>query len=828
GTAAVARAYLEHNLKDGPQPVKLFYMGPMFRYDRPQTGRYRQFHQFGLELFGSPLAIADVEIIDLSYQFLQSLQIDDLTLELNSVGCPKCRPGFREELLGFLRPLAGELCKDCSRRFAENPLRALDCKDEHCRALMAKAPAITDHLCADCAAHFEEVKALLQRLSIPYRLNPRLVRGLDYYTRTTFEFVSGRAGAQNSLGGGGRYDDLVEQCGGPPTPGVGVAFGVERLLLAAGAGRERQPETAPVFVAAAGTGLAGESYRLAAELRRRGIPAEVELLNRSLKGQLKYAGRKNFAKVLIIGERELEEGLVSIRDMAAGSQESIPQESLWEHLGVEERAAGEPARKALAIPEVPLYRTAECGSLRRSDAGRIAVLSGWVHRRRDHGGLIFIDLRDRSGLVQLVFDSSTDSALFAQAEKLRSEYVIKVEGKVVERAPENVNPTLETGEIELRVTAMELLNPSRTPPFYIEDNLNVDENLRLQYRYLDLRRPEMYRRLAIRHRATKLVRDYLDAHGFLEIETPMLTRSTPEGARDYLVPSRVHPGSFYALPQSPQLFKQLLMVAGVERYFQIARCFRDEDLRADRQPEFTQIDIEASFFGMENLFTLLEGLMALLWREVKGIALQTPFPRMPYREAMERFGSDKPDLRFGMELVDCTDLARECEFKIFRGAAEAGGVVKAIRVPGGGRMSRKEIDDLAVLAAGWGAKGLAWMIREDGGWRSPIAKFFSETLLERLGERMQAGSGDLLLFAADQREQACRILGQLRLHLAPPDLPDQPRFLWVTDFPLLEYDPEEQRYVAEHHPFTAPREEDIPLLDSDPLAVRAQCYDLVF
>ena len=483
GTAAVTRSYLEHNLKDGPQPVKLFYMGPMFRYDRPQTGRYRQFHQFGLELFGSPRPVADVEIIDLSYKFLQSLHIGDLTLELNSVGCPECRPRFREELLAFLRPLESGLCQDCCRRFAENPLRALDCKDEHCRALMAEAPAITDHLCADCAAHFEQVKELLQELSIPYRLNPRLVRGLDYYTRTAFEFISGRAGAQSSLGGGGRYDYLVEQCGGPPTPGVGVAFGVERMLLAAGQETELRPETATVFVAAAGTGLTVETYRLAAELRQRGIAAEVELLERSLKAQLKYAGRKNIEKVVIIGERELEQGLVTLRDMAAGSQESIPRESLWEMLGAEQYTAGEPDQGPVQVDEEPLYRTAGCGTLRRSHAGRSTVLSGWVQRRRDHGGLIFIDLRDRSGLVQLVFDGSEDSALFARAETLRSEYVIKVEGNVVERTPGNVNPALKTGEIEVRVRSG-MLSSSDTS-FYIEDNLNVDENLRLQYRYLD-------------------------------------------------------------------------------------------------------------------------------------------------------------------------------------------------------------------------------------------------------------------------------------------------------------------------------------------------------
>ncbi|MEW5785978.1 MAG: aspartate--tRNA ligase [Bacillota bacterium] len=827
GTAAVARSYLEHNLKDVPQPVKLYYLGPMFRYDRPQAGRYRQFHQFGLELFGASHPAADAEIIDFSYKFVKSLGIENITLELNSVGCLACRPRFREKLLSFLNPLAERLCVDCRRRFTENPLRVLDCKEESCRGLVEGAPSLNDHLCDPCSAHFAELQLLLARLSIPFNLNPRLVRGLDYYTRTAFELDAHSGSAQGSLCGGGRYDHLVEHCGGPQTPGVGVAFGVERLLLAADPAELKWDETAPVFIATAGEALESESLSLAAEMRPRGIAAEVELISRSLKAQMKHAGRKGYRQVAIIGQRELEQGLITLRDMADGSQEELSRETLWEKIG---RTAGAAAPSKPSIPRVteePLYRTAACGTLRRANAGQPVTLSGWVQRRRDHGGLIFIDLRDRTGLIQLVFDGSENEALFLQAEKLRGEYVIMVTGQVVARLPANINPALETGEVEVRVTKMELLNAALTPPFYIEDDLKADENLRLRYRYLDLRRPEMYRRLAVRHRGAKLVRDFLDAQGFLEVETPTLTRSTPEGARDYLVPSRVHPGSFYALPQSPQLFKQLLMVGGVERYYQIARCFRDEDLRADRQPEFTQIDIEASFFGMENLFTLMEGMMALLWSEIKGFPLAKPFPRMPYREAMNRYGSDKPDLRYGMELIDCTDLALVSEFKVFRGAAQSGGVVKAIRVAGGGKMSRKELDELATLAAGWGAKGLAWMILEERGWRSPIAKFMDDRLLERLGSRMEAVPGDLLLFAADAWEKACRVLGQLRLHLAPAGLPDEPRFLWVTDFPLFEYNAEEQRYDSSHHPFTEPKEEDLALLDTDPLAVRAQCYDLV-
>lgn len=827
-TPAVVRAYLEHNLKDQPQPLKLFYSGPMFRYDRPQAGRYRQFHQMGLELFGAGHPSADVEIIALSNSFLSSLQIDDVTLELNSIGCPDCRPAYREKLIAYLQRLEESLCGDCVRRFKINPLRALDCKQEACRELVRQAPVIADHLCGGCVEHFELLRSMLDRLGISYRLNPLLVRGLDYYTRTVFEFIGGDSG---SLGGGGRYDNLVELCGGPPTPAVGVAFGVERLLLSA-APAALQPETAsPVYIALAGTGMEMEALELAAQLRNDGIPAESELAARTLKSQLKYAARKEFKNVVIIGEREMEQGLFTLRNMSAGTQEQLPLDRLRQRLaGSADQSpvsAGQDAAKGSLWAGSAGDEKTGCGELSRKDKGRTVLLKGWVQRRRDHGGLVFIDLRDRTGLVQLVFDSRAGGDLFEQAEKLRGEFVIAVRGEVIERTQENINPALDSGEIEVKATSLDILNSSLTPPFYMEDGVNVDENLRLRYRYLDLRRPEMYRRLALRHRCVKLIRDYLDANGFLEIETPFLTRSTPEGARDYLVPSRTHQGSLYALPQSPQLFKQLLMVGGVERYFQIARCFRDEDLRADRQPEFTQIDIEASFLERERLFALIEEIMSLLWSDILGTAPEKPFSRMPYLEAMERFGSDKPDTRFGMELVDSSDLALACEFKVFRAALEAGGVVKGLRVPGGGTASRKEIDDLAALAVKHGARGLAWMIREESGWRSPVAKFFDDSILEKMGQRFQAAPGDLLLFAADSREKACAVLGALRLRLAPEGLPETPHFLWVVDFPLVEYNPEEKRYDSLHHPFTAPMDEDLPLLDSDPLAVRSQAYDLV-
>ncbi len=832
-TAAVARAYLENNLKEKPQPVKLWYNGPMFRYDRPQAGRYRQFHQFGLEIFGAAHAAADTEIISFCYHFFQSLKIDNLSIELNSVGCPVCRPDFRDALAPYLESIEGDLCDDCIKRYHNNPMRVLDCKSEGCQAGVEAAPRMTDHLCPDCDRHFETVKSLLNKLSIPYHLNSRLVRGLDYYTRTAFEIVAGGIGAQASLCGGGRYDYLVEHCGGPHTPGVGVAFGVERILMTMDWQKQDRASDYAVYIAAAGEGLEGELLLLAADLRSEGIAAETEMLERSLKAQMKYAGRSDYKYVIIIGADEIEKGLVTLRDMESGEQIEIARNQLAAFLieradQSECHAAGE-GLSEIKLPErgKPVHKTHYCGAMNASHVGSTVKLAGWVGKRRDHGGLIFIDLRDRSGLMQLVFDQQLGVKMFRDAESLRSEYVIAVEGEVVRRAEDNINPALPTGDVEMRVARMEILNKSKTPPFYIEDDLNVDENLRLRYRFLDLRRPEMLERLKLRHRAVKLVRDYMDRFDFLEVETPMLTRSTPEGARDFLVPSRLHQGSFYALPQSPQLFKQLLMVSGIERYFQIVRCFRDEDLRADRQPEFTQVDIETSFFGPENLFALLEGLVAKLWKEIHNIEIKKPFLRMPYKEAMNRYGSDKPDMRFGMELIDLGDLAVKSSFKVFTSALDGGGAVKGLCVKGGKKMSRKELDDYTLFARRLGAKGLAWAFVEDSGWRSPISKFFEPDLLQEINRKMKAAPGDLVLFVADNWETTCQVLGHLRLALAPEEKSADPHFLWVVDFPLFHYNENEERYDSDHHPFTAPRLEDLQLLEKDPLSVRAQAYDLV-
>ncbi|SMB98840.1 aspartyl-tRNA synthetase [Thermanaeromonas toyohensis ToBE] len=475
-------------------------------------------------------------------------------------------------------------------------------------------------------------------------------------------------------------------------------------------------------------------------------------------------------------------------------------------------------------------RTHGCGELKKEYVGTRVVLMGWVHRTRDHGGLIFVDLRDRSGIVQIVFSPQVSQEAFEIAESLRNEYVVAVTGEVRLRPEGTINPNLPTGEIEVYAEGIKVLNRAKVPPFYIADNLEVDEALRLRYRYLDLRRPEMQRLIKIRYHTTKAIRDFLDSRGFWEIETPMLTKSTPEGARDFLVPSRLSPGDFYALPQSPQLFKQVLMVAGVERYFQIVRCFRDEDLRADRQPEFTQLDIEMSFVNREDVMKVTEELLAYVFRTVLGVEIQIPFPRLSYKEALERYGSDKPDLRFDLEIRDISDLVRKSQFKVFAEAVERGGVVRGINAVGCGNYSRRELEDLTKLAGTWGAKGLAWMIVEAEGIRSPIAKFFTPGELESIKDRMKAQTGDLLLFVADEEEKAAQVLGALRLEIAGRLKlldPERFAFVWIIDFPLLEYSEEEGRYKAIHHPFTSPREEDIFLLDSDPLKVRALAYDVV-
>ncbi|HXY55417.1 MAG TPA: aspartate--tRNA ligase [Nitrospirota bacterium] len=478
----------------------------------------------------------------------------------------------------------------------------------------------------------------------------------------------------------------------------------------------------------------------------------------------------------------------------------------------------------------PIKKSHTCGALTKKDVGTTVTLMGWAHTRRDHGGLIFVDLRDRDGITQVVFNPESSADAHKQAREIRSEFVLAVTGKVAPRPGNTVNPNLPTGEIEVLVNALEILNQSKTPPFMIEDETDVAENLRLKYRYLDLRRPSLQKTLITRHKITQTVRRFLDSHGFIDVETPFLTKSTPEGARDYLVPSRVNPGLFFALPQSPQLFKQILMVAGFERYYQIVKCFRDEDLRADRQPEFTQIDLEMSFVEEDDVISLMERLLAAIVKEVKGIDLSLPFPRYSYQDVMERYGSDKPDTRFGLELKDISDIAKASDFKVFLQTVELGGQVKGFAAPGMARLSRKDVDGLTSEAKVFGAKGLAWIKVTDAGFESPIAKFFKDGQLKTIAERLGAKPGDLMIFIADSARIVAETLGYMRLLIARQlNLIDESKFnfLWVTDFPLVEWNPDEKRYDAMHHPFTAPKEEDLQFMETEPLKVRARAYDIV-
>ncbi|MBO3334719.1 aspartate--tRNA ligase [Clostridium perfringens] len=476
-----------------------------------------------------------------------------------------------------------------------------------------------------------------------------------------------------------------------------------------------------------------------------------------------------------------------------------------------------------------LKRNIMCGDARESHIGQKVTVMGWVQRNRNLGGLQFIDLRDREGILQVVFNDDLGEEILEKAKSIRPEYCIAVTGEIVKR--ESVNPNMPTGMVELKAEELKILSESDTPPIYIKEDLDAAESIRLKYRYLDLRRPDMQNIFKIRHKTTKAIRDYLDQNGFLEMETPILTKSTPEGARDYLVPSRNYPGMFYALPQSPQLFKQLLMVSGFDRYFQIVKCFRDEDLRANRQPEFTQVDLEMSFVEQDDVMALNEGLIKHVFKEVLGVDVKTPIKRMTFKDAMEKYGSDKPDLRFGMEIINLSDVVKECGFKVFTDAVANGGSVRGLCLEGGASMGRKDIDRLGEFVKTFKAKGLAWIQLKEEGVKSPIAKFFSEEELNKIIETMGAKTGDLILIVADKNSVVLKALGELRLELSRKfDLvkdKSEFNFTWITEFDLLEYDEEEGRYFAAHHPFTMPMDEDIKYLDTDPGRVRAKAYDLV-
>jgi aspartyl-tRNA synthetase len=475
-------------------------------------------------------------------------------------------------------------------------------------------------------------------------------------------------------------------------------------------------------------------------------------------------------------------------------------------------------------------RTHYCGVLRAADAGKTVILMGWVHRRRDHGGVIFVDLRDREGLIQVVFNPELNPAVHQEAHRIRSEYVLAVQGKVRKRPEGMENPDLSTGQIEVMIDDLEILNESKTPPFVLDAEEEISENVRLKYRYLDLRRPEIQKKIILRSQAATATREYFHGQGFIEIETPFLTKSTPEGARDYLVPSRVHQGMFYALPQSPQLFKQLLMVSGFDRYYQIVKCFRDEDLRADRQPEFTQVDCEMSFIDENDIIAVMEGYMAHLFRSCLGLTLKTPFPRMAYRDAMECFGKDSPDTRFAMELKDLTDIVKDSEFTLFQEVAAGGGVIKALKIEDGRKLSRKDLDGLKDYVATYGARGLAWARVNPDGWTSPIFKYLKPLEVEKINARLEVQEGDLMVFVADKPRIVHDSLGNLRIHLARRlNLIDPAAFAftWVMEFPLMEYSDADKRFVSMHHPFTSPVMADLGFLETDPGRVRARAYDLV-
>jgi len=475
-------------------------------------------------------------------------------------------------------------------------------------------------------------------------------------------------------------------------------------------------------------------------------------------------------------------------------------------------------------------RTHNCAQLRKEDIGKRVVLMGWVNHRRDHGGVIFIDLRDREGLTQIVFNPAVDKKSHDEAEKFRNEYVLYAEGIVEPRPPESINPKLPTGEIEVLIDNVRQLNSCMPLPFPLDETSNITEELRLTYRYLDFRRPSMTEALKTRHRVTIAVRNYLNSEGFMEVETPILTKSTPEGARDYLVPSRVNPGTFYALPQSPQILKQILMVGGIDKYFQICKCFRDEDLRADRQPEFTQIDMEMSFITKDEIFRITEGVISSAFKAGIGMDLHTPFPRMTYKEAVDKYGCDKPDLRFGLELFEATDILNNSNFSIFNSTIASGGILKGLRYPEGAKFSRKELDDLTAFVTTFGAKGLAWFKFTGGEVQSPIAKFFDNAKLNELKEVSGAKDGDIVFLVCAAKKVANESMSALRNQLAKIGnliAPNSFNFVWIIDFPLFQYNEEEKRYESEHHPFTAPFVEDIDKLDTNPLEVRSSSYDLV-
>ncbi len=665
------------------------------------------------------------------------------------------------------------------------------------RAALDEAPKIGESLCEACVAHFADVRADLDATGVAYELVPTLVRGLDYYTRTTWEFIGPMENENSTISGGGRYDGLVEQIGGPPTPGVGFGAGLERLLIAMEeAGVTAAMPSIDVFLARED----GVPRPGSGGLARRPPPGRGGGGHR-FRGPLAEgtADTGCAARRRCDGDRAIRRG----NPAAPGARRRTAR-------------SRRPRRQTVRMS----WRDMPCGELREEHVGKRATLAGWVGRRRDHGGLVFVDLRDRTGVTQLVINPEHAPDAAELAKEIRNEFVLQAEGEIVARAPDAVNPNLPTGAVEMQVTTLRIVSRSTPLPFQLDED-NVDETLRLRYRWLDLRREKLQRNIGLRAQMVGIIRRQMEAAGYLDIQTPLLYKSTPEGARDFVVPSRLHKGSFFALPQSPQLLKQLLMIAGFDRYYQIAICFRDEDLRADRVQEITQLDVEIAFPERAALFELMEETFAAVWRECLGIEIQRPFAHMTYAEADRRFGSDKPDTRFGLEIEDATDATRGSEFGVFAGAE----AVRYLRVPR--VFSRSEVAALEERAKELGAKGLAYVIRDEAGEiRSPIAKFLSEQEIDALAP----AAGETLLFAADTHAMTSRVLGALRLQLgADLGLIDESvfTFLWVTDFPMFEWDEDESRWTAVHHPFTRPTDEWLESFADDPGNALAYAYDLI-
>ena len=716
-------------------------------------------------------------------------------------------PCTSPRLIAYLDEHHHELCDEHREHYLSNPLRVLDCKRPQCRAVTEGAPRITDYLDEACAAHLARVRQGLDELSVSYRMDPRLVRGLDYYTRTTFEFSAGSlTSAQNAVGGGGRYDGLAQSLGGPPTPGIGFGIGIERLLLACDAEGvfPVDPPVPDVFVVDVTGGTAARA--LCAELRRAGLGAVRADDGRSLKAQLKQADRSGARHALIVGPEELAGEVVTARPLREqGPQETVARASVVQWVAARLEDVRHQGRHVKATG----MRTHLCGELRPEHIDRRVTLCGWVGRRRQHGEhLSFVDLRDFSGIVQCVVDGSVD---------VRSEWVVRVEGTVRRRPEGTDNPELPTGEVELTECAVEVLSQAEPPPFPVDDRAEVDESVRLRYRFVDLRRPRMQRNLRLRGRVLSAMRAAMVRQGFCEVETPLLWTPTPEGAREFAVPSRLNHGKFYVLPQSPQIAKQLLMVAGMDRYFQVARCLRDEDLRADRQFEFTQLDIEASFVTERDV----QDAVTVAIADATEAAVGEPpsaIEYMTWHEAMERFGVDKPDVRFGMELVDLGEV-----FAATAVRALGAPCVKAVRVPGGGALGRNRLDSLVERAKELGAQGLAWFKVDSDApvvLTSPLDKVLSAAERSGLVARTGAVAGDLVMVVADQWRTVCEVLGQLRLDLGgPPVGQGERRFVWVTEFPLFDGIDEDGNPRAAHHPFTMPHPDDIDLMLSDPRRV---------